>query len=86
MSLHTMDTRSPESLFARLTEMEKIDLRRASADRIAFLAYTVYLRECGGSPSQLAMVRDLCVQQMKDYDASDIAVSNYGRLPAIWKF
>lgn len=87
MSLHTMENRTVEGLFVRLTEMERINLRRASPDRIRFLAYTTYLRETGGSPEQLTQVQELCMKKFDDYDAIDpFSVEGAGFIPHTWQF
>lgn len=68
-------------LFARLTAVEKIDLRRASPDRIVFMAHNTYRTETGGSVDMVQTLQDLCNKSLADYDKIEAEF-----IPSTWKF
>lgn len=83
--LQTMELRTPQALHARLSEMEKIDLRRASPDRIDYLFYSRYCHEVA-AVEDLAAVKLFCDKEMADYDALQNLDAHSGVIPSTWRF
>lgn len=82
LQLSTFEARTPQQIFVRLTEMEKIGLRKASPDRLDHLARTTYLRESGESVEVMTEVQRLCNQTITTYDANFKGEF----IPSLWKF
>lgn len=80
--LATMEPRSAQQIYVRLTEMEKIDLRRASPDRLTFLARTIYKIESGENEKTMQEVQRLCGEEITRYDATELSND---RIPSLWK-
>jgi hypothetical protein len=74
--------KTAQQIHARLTEMEKIDLRRASPDRLHYLAHTIYQIEASRDVSIMEKVQQMCVQDFREF-----AATNTGRyIGKSWKF
>lgn len=85
MFFHTMVYKTPEALYGRLTQVEKIDLRRASPDRIDFLFHDHYRTEIE-TVADLAKVKEMCDKDMADYDALTNLLAHSGYIPSTWRF
>jgi hypothetical protein len=83
MKLGILTKKTPQQIFVRLTEMEKIDLRRASPDRITWHSRNGGLgTESQGDREVLAEVQRLCLESFKSFPQVDAS----GRVPSTWKF
>lgn len=85
MFLHTMEFKTPQALYGRLTQGEKIDLRRASPDRIDFLFHDHYRSEVE-TVEDLAKVKVMCDEDMARYDAMVDLTATGGYIPSTWRF
>jgi hypothetical protein len=83
IQLATLTKKTPQQIFARLTEMEKIDFRGASPDRITWHANNGGLgTEAQGDREVLAEVQRLCMESFSSFPQ----VNAFGRIPSTWKF
>lgn len=83
IQLATLTKKTPQQIFARLTEMEKIDLRRSSPDRITWHANNGGLaNEAQGDREVIAEVQRLCNESFAAFPNVD----KFGRVPSTWKF
>ena len=85
MFFHTMQFKTPEALYGRLSQMEKIDLRRASPDRIDHLFHSHYKNEVQ-TVEDLTITKQLCDKDMADYDAMPNLDKHSGYIPSTWRF
>ena len=82
IQLATFSRPTVNGLLARLSEVEKIELRRASPDRIHYLANTLYKTETGGNVEMLEEIQRRCCKTLEDYDN----MSEVQFIPGLWKF
>jgi hypothetical protein len=67
MYLHTVESRTPQQIFDRMTEMEKMGMRMATPGRLEYLSQTVYLRESGNSVECMKKVQALCIKELESF-------------------
>lgn len=83
IKLGTLTKKTPQQIFVRLTEMEKIDLRGASPDRITWHANNGGLgTEAQGDREVIAEVQRMCLESFRSFPQVD----KFGRVPSTWKF
>lgn len=86
MYLHAIEpNKTPALLHARLSEGEKIDLRRATPGAVEHLFYATYRHEVA-TVEDLMEVKALCEKDMSDYTNLPNLDAHHGRIPSLWKF
>jgi hypothetical protein len=84
IQIATLTKKTPQQIFARLTEMEKIDIRRAGPDRITWHSHNGGIgSEAQGDREVIAEVQRLCIESFRNFDQN----VNTGRyIGKGWKF
>ena len=76
-AFQTLNTpRTAEQIFARLSRMEAIDLRRASDDRVRYLARESYNVD-GATYEELLKVRDMANELFSRPQVGELIVGNH---------